>query len=57
LLSDLIHFFGAFVAFTKLLLNLFQLLSQEIVALSLAHLFFGLVLDARLHRRQLQLST
>ena len=57
LLFDLAEFLGAFVAFAKLLLNLFELLAQEVVALSLAHLFFGLVLNARLHGRQLELAS
>ena len=55
LLSELVHFFGPLIAFTQLLLNLFELLAQEIVPLRFAHLFLGLILDARLHRRKLEL--
>ena len=49
LFFDLAEFLGAFVAFAKLLLDLFELLAQVILPLRLAHLFFGLVLNAGLH--------
>ena len=47
-------FFGALVPFTQFLLYLFQLFAQEVVALRLTHLLFGLILNARLHRRELE---
>src|SRR5688572_14874235 len=56
LLFELAEFFSALIAFAKFLLNLFELLAQEVIALSFAHLFFGLILDARLHRREFELA-
>ena len=56
LLSQFADLFGAVVAFAELLLNLFHLLAQEVVPLGLGHLFFRLVLDARLHGREFELA-
>ena len=56
LFFDLVDFFGAFVALAQFLLDLLELLAQVVIPLGLAHLFLGLVLDARLHRRELELA-
>src|SRR4029434_10336373 len=55
LVFKLADFFGALITLAQLLLDLFQLLAQVIVALGLAHFLLGLILNTRLHRRQLKL--
>ncbi len=53
---ELVNFFGAFVPFTELLLNLLQLFAQIVIALGLAHFLFGLALYTGLHSRELEFA-